>query len=271
MTESPRPEWGLIGPPEGIKPGSRRVDFKRGQLEQMIETKGYRLAWWRAAVCPCTSANDQTQQPDPNCEFCHAQGWIYFGLTGPLSEHIGGLDDVQDAIIGDPRGEHAAVVRGLETGIGERPDMLNRMGRWISGDTMVTVRHENVLGYYDRLVNLDAEMIFAEIRTASGGTGCPTRYPAVAVNLLRSKTTIFEQSVDYHVRAGVITWETGKQPTVGTRLSLHYMHHPTWLVVDHPHIIRAATQMLKMKEPPTPVGAFQALPLQAHVRLEFLI
>ena len=64
------PQAGVTGLPEGTKEEGQRVDFRPDQFDLTIETKGYRIAWSRAAQCPCKPINAQTEQPDPNCAIC---------------------------------------------------------------------------------------------------------------------------------------------------------------------------------------------------------
>lgn len=265
-----KPTWGVMGIPAGSKETGRRTDFKFELFETLLETKGYRMAWRRAAPCPCVPVNDQTDSPDPNCALCRGTGWLYFGTTDPFPAAVGILDDVQQAIVGSAAGEHAAVIRAIQTGLTERPDVLDRQGRWIAGETVLTVRAENQLGYYDRLVNLDAQMVFAEILTAGDGTTLAGRYPMTGINLLRTETAVLLPEVDYTLQNGRILWVGGHAPTSGARLVCHYLCHPTWLVVDHPHVVRASLLKRKVAAPTTPQGDFRSLPLQAHVKLEFL-
>ena len=46
--------------------------------------------------------------------------------------------------------------------------------------------------------------------------------------------------------------------------------HPTWLVVEHPHVVREAPQRKNIKNKVTPFGTPRDLPIQGMVELEFL-
>lgn len=253
-----------------MKEQGRRADFKFEFFETLLESKGYRMAWWRASICPCTPVNTQADSPDPNCSLCHGIGWLYYGMDTPLTDKVGDLDEIQQDIVGRDSSNHAAVIRAIQTGIVQRPDSLDRQGRWIYGETTVTVRNENQIGYWDRLINLDAIMVFSELLTAGANGALTNRYLATGMNLLRSKDKIYQADVDFTLSHGRVVWLPGHAPDEGTRLSLHYLCHPSWVVVDHPHTVRASNKKFKTKYPQTPQGNYLSLPLQAHVKLEFL-
>lgn len=264
------PSFGITGIPEGEKETGRRVDFRATQFDLVIETKGYRLAWTRAAQCPCVPVNDQTEQPDPNCPSCDGKGWFYFGPQdyAVSEELVGQLDAVQRAVV-DKDG--AAVVRGVMTGLSTQPNAYDQLGQWTWGTSQVTVRAPNRLGYYDRLVMLDSEAVFAEkILAGDPTTPLALRYPATGVNLLASLARRYTVA-DFEVVGGEVRWLLGRAPATGTQLTAHYLMHPTWLVIEHPHSMRTTALKRKILEPVTPRGDPTFLPVQALVRLEFLV
>jgi hypothetical protein len=262
------PNFGVLGLPEGVKDAGQRVDFRPSQFDLLIENKGYRLAWERASVCPCAPVSEKTEQPDPNCDLCHGSGWFYFsGLTAQDDSDIGTLNSVQQAIVDV---NSAMVIKGVITGIRIEHDPYNKVGNWDSGNLMVTVRHENVLGYYDKLIGLDIEIPFSEILISSEDSPIEGRYLMTGVNRLRSATQVYIPDVDFTLVDGKISWVLGRAPADGTRLSVHYLCHPTWLVIDHPHAVRMTLRKFKTASPSTPLGNPEALPVQAMVRYDFL-
>jgi hypothetical protein len=251
---------GLEGKP---KP---RVDFQPDEFTKLVETKGYRVAWSRAALCPCPPINDQTKQPDPNCTICRGSGWLYFAPAQVTVNKnlVGELDPIQKRIVDD----NAAVIRAIKTGIGTKWQQYDQIGSRMEGTLNATVRHENKLGYHDRITNLDSLIVHQEILEADATTANrQTRYPIVQVNLLRSKTTVYTAPTDFSISDdGDIVWVT----PVSDRLVCHYLCHPTWLVVEHPHSVRLTQIIQKVKKPRTPVGDPTNLPIQAVIRYEFL-
>ena len=260
-----KPTSGVAGN-VGSKYEKRRAEFDATHFSALIEQKGYRLAWQRAAECPCVSVNDQTRLWDPNCPLCKAKGWFYFAPTEPvLATNVGELTPIQAAIA-----VNAGVIRGIMTSLRNERQPYNEIGNWQFGDTTTSVRWQNKLGYYDKLTNLDSEVVYAEAVTTDGAAILPTRYRANQVNLVRSVARTYEGEVDFEFVAGQIVWNSGKNPGSGLKLTLHYLCHPTWIVVDHPHAIRTSMKRIRVKNPVTPQGDPQPLPLQAHTRLEFV-
>jgi len=256
-----------LGVPEGEKQAGQRVDFKPTKFDLAIETKGYLLLWERAMVCPCAPVADQTEQPDPNCDVCKGRGWTYFGPSEAqdLSEYE--LTDLQEKMREDSGG---SIIRGVTHTIGSNPDPVNILSNWVEGSAMLTVRNENRLGYYDRITLLDAEIVFSEHIKADGGTVLPTRYPVVGVNQLRSVSQVYEQETDFDLNLGEISWRSGYEPDEDTHLALHYICHPTYLVITHPHAARVTSQLFKTPTPKAPTGGPRQLPVQAIIRYEFL-
>ena len=67
-------------------------------------------------------------------------------------------------------------------------------------------------------------------------------------------------------------WYPGNEPVVDTRVGLHYSCHPTFLVTEHPHVVRSTLKKFK-KDPATldtPLGDANPLPIQARVKYDFL-
>lgn len=267
ITMPPVPALGI---PEGMKEQGKRVDFKPDDFDLAIETKGYLLAWSRACVCPCTPVSEQTEQPDPNCEICNGSGWFYFGdQDGSYNwDEIGNLDDIQKHLIVS---NNAMVIRGVISAIQNLFNPWDKQGNWMSGSMQVTVRHQNKLAYYDKLIGLDTEITYSQVVTADGTENLETRYPTTGVNILRSENKIYEPDIEYVLdQQGNILWKPGKAPNENTRLAIHYHCHPTWLVVEHPHVARVTPVKFKTKTPKTPRGDPRRLPVQAIVRLDFI-
>lgn len=250
-----------------------RMDFDPSKFVDQIEIKGYRLAWSRAADCPCLPNNKETKQPDINCTLCKGLGVFYFRPRDYAInlDKVGKLDDVQAAIAAQPE---VVIIRGLMTGLQVKTDQYDKVGRWIEGMSSVTVRPENKLAYWDKLTNIDSTVIFPEVvdMPAGGLLTLKTRYPVVSVNLIRTLTKVYEPA-EFEVVKGVITFNPGKAPPAGTRVSLHYFIHPSWVIVEHPKSFRDQYIQKKQKKADldTVIGNQAELPIQAVVRYDFLI
>jgi len=268
LKKSTRVKAGVTGLPVGIK-DITRADFRNDIWIRAIEGKGYRVAWSRTCQCPCKSMNDQTDQNDPNCPLCDGLGWIFFKPEAAASNPkiIGPLDEIQAKFVGTT----AAVIHGIMTGISGKQNALDQFGPWQEGMGMLTVRCENKLGYYDRITLLDSRIVYSQIIKRPEGALFKTKYPVVQTNILRDINTVYVEGTDFDVVVGDITWKTGKGPAPETPVVCHYLTHPTYRVIEHPHAVRTTLTKFKVKQPLTPQGEPVDLPVQAVTRYEFLI
>lgn len=268
MTMTPtRPIFPVSGLPDNVKQ-TQRVDFKVDAYALLIETKGYLLAWERASICPCQPIVSQTEQPDPNCALCKGAGWLYFGVdSAPDYTAIGEMDEVQKKII---EANNAMVIRGVITSLQNEYNPWDRLGNWMSGSMMLTTRHENKIGYYDRLTILESEIVYAETLLATGASTLKGRYLITGMNYLRSFSRVYKADTDFVIDRGEVAFLPGSVPAAGTKLAMHYLCHPTVLVVEHPHIIRQTSILKKSKAPKTPIGDPRGMPIQAMVRYDFI-
>ncbi len=274
----------LLGPVESAligftHKGQNRSDFDPDWFNETIENHGARLAWSRAMKCPCKPANKQTKQPDPMCEICNGSGWRFFGPPDyTVPKAAGSLTRLQREVVS----EHgSAVIRGLLLGISNQLEAYTKLGEWTFGTALLTVRPENKVGFYDRLIDLDSTLTFSEILVTkySGGRAInPTlRYPAIEVNAIYGEDgTRYKHSIDFeHLDSGLVRWKTNKAPADGKRFSIHYNHHAAWRVIEWPHAIRRSQPRPKGRKKSdktiTPLGDPRQLPIQALLRLEHLI
>jgi len=262
-----RPSAGLMGLPDGLKEQGQRVDFKPDKFTLLVETKGYRLAWSRMAYCPCVNTNDQTEQSDPLCTLCEGSGWLKFRPHSfAINELVvGELDAIQDAIISD----NSVPIRGVISGLTNKNIPYDTAARRVEGMASLTVRPENKLGYYDRIVNLDATIVYSQLLEA-GDPSVPleSRYLIREMNLIRDLTKVYVLNTDFTIVAGKIVWDTAASyPASGTQLALHYLTHPAWRIVEHPHAIRLTSVKYKTD---SVAGDPTDLPIQAAIRYEFI-
>lgn len=264
-----QPNFPVLGLPSGEKEAGQRVDFKPSKFDMVIETKGYLLAWTRSVKCPCDPLTTKTEQPDPNCTLCSGKGWIQFGYevgTTPDWDKIGDIGDIEKKIITD---NSAFVIRGIITSVQAEYNPFDKIGNWTGSSMLLTVRPENKVAYWDRIVVLDSEIAFSQILTADGTTVLTAKYPIIGVNYLRSESTIYEPDADFVLDdEGGITW-LANTPVSGTRLGIHYLCHPTFRLTQHPHSLRTTSQKFKTQTPKTPMGDPRSLPIQAMMRYEF--
>ena len=261
-----------IGLPEGTKSQGQRVDFKEDKFTLAIETKGPRVAWARSSVCPCTSINDQTQQADPNCSLCNGSERFYFqpaNYMNTIPDDAKTLTPLQERIL---TLYDAVVIRAVVVSVMRTIEDFDKLGEWILGTSLFSVRPENRLGHHDRLVMLDSVLPFSQYSDVLANGTVPTRWPVNAVNMLRSLNTVYTEGAEYEVTStGNVQFLSGHAPSAGTRVSIHYDHHPHLLVWEHTHAFRDSLKAFKTATPTTPLGDPQALPLQVLARLEWLV
>lgn len=266
------------GLPTGVKEAGQRVDFKSDKFSLAIATKGYRMWWSRAGICPCRN-NSQTDQPLTTCELCNGHGYFYFlpeiGLDKYTTDSYGNpiqLNSTKDAVM----------IQAIMTSANKDPQIFERFGEWIFGSIKITVEHANKFSYHDRLICVDALMAWSqlikydgnEIISVTGGydqTGI--RYPVVSVNLLRSTSQIFVENEDYYINdQGGITWiiSSTERPDEDEILSLHYNFNPVFNVIEYVYAFRDTLVFHKNKTASL-AEQVNKLPIHAIGKLDFLI
>lgn len=264
------PAFGVLGNvPSGAD--TTRVDLRPEDFAAQIELHGKRLAWTRACRCPCLPVNTQTEQPDPNCRLCHGLAWMYFGDHANQGLPDQTLTAAQRHYI---MRHDAFLIRGVLMGLGKQDKPWDaNTGAWRMGMASVTVRPENRLGFQDRLVNLDDRIVFSEVVQAPSTPTAPLplRYTvAGGVYLLRTEARVLRAGRDFSVRGGRIVLLLSRALPPETRLAVHYVTFPTFLVQDIPNVSRETSVEDGVAGPKTGIGRSMQLPVRATIRLEFL-
>lgn len=271
------PESPAVGLPEDSK-GRPRIDFDGSAFDVQIETKGLRVAWSRASVCPCTGNNPQTLQPDPTCPLCEGRGFLYFRAAGyDVDDYpgVGELSEVQRHIVNRATSP-AMVIRAVGIGMERSENAYDRIGQWGEGTVNITTRQNHKLGHFDRLTYLDSVLAYAQTAIAPSPSDTPfrLRFPALRVNFLRTTAARYEQGVDFVLDdEGRVCFQAGRGPQ-GTNVpfAAHYLHHPQFIVMSWLNAIRDSVVLSKRQAASTrtPVGSHQQLPTRVVARLEFL-
>ena len=269
----------VTGLPPDVK-GRPRADFRLQEFTRLFPTKGYRMWWSRAGICPCRN-NDQTEQPDPNCTLCHGRSYYYFQ---PDAAVYAAAEGTAKDVYGNPAETNeagdAVMIQAIMSGFTKNVEVFEKFGEWVFGAARCTVMPENKLGYRDRLICVDSIMSWAQIIEFDGSATIPvvggvskrgTRYPVVDVNQFRSLAEVYRLNEDYEVNSnGEIHWLRTTLPAEGTRLTLHYQIHPVWIVLDHLNTYRDTLVQMKAVSD-DPKDQFRSLPIQAAVKLDFLV
>lgn len=269
MVDIDPPEFGFTTGAAGINAFAvPSMDTKA--LLNALESTGPRFAWGSRALCPCTP-NADTEQYDPVCPLCRDNpGIIYYGpqasaghpVTPPAPVGLP-LTPIQLAVLGDQ-----ALIRGVTYGIGSMTQLFSVYGHWRSGDCFISVAQYNQLGIYDRLIALDSQIPYADKTLWKTGDEIATRYVPTRLMFMRTLARVLIQGVDYALSdAGILRWVV--KPDGPTWVSMRYLHHPTWIVTDQPHVDRLM-QTRNTTPYATPLGTPEQMMVKAHLRLEFL-
>lgn len=266
-TAAPGP---VVGKPGGASSKFLRVDFKADDFADMIETKTGRLAWARSTMCECTGYSRQTGQPDPLCPNCNGKGFRFFRPINYVVDttRLGLLDPIQTKIVEDNK---CVVIRGLLMGLQKQPTIYEALGPWANGSSLLTLRAENLAGYYDRFIQLDDFMAYSEVLEVGPDDFMGTRYPCVQINAILAGGTQYRPDDDYITQDdGRVRWKAGKKPAAGTRVTINYTCHPVWTVLEMSNLIRSSLVLQRVANPFTPEGDHVHLPRRWVVRLEHL-
>lgn len=267
----------VIGLPEGNK-GKPRIDFDGQKFDVQIETKGLRVAWSQAVVCPCTGNNPQTQQPDPNCKSCRGTGFLYVrpeGYAAADDPSVGKLSLPQRRLI-DREDSPGVVIRALSIGMEGKETVYDRVGTWGEGSVNITVRQNHKLAHFDRLTYLDSVLAYSQAVIAKSPETEPVklRFPALSVSFLATTERRFTEGEDFLIDdAGRIAFVDGHAPKgQNVYFSARYLHHPQFLVMSWLNAVRDSLMMRKRAKDSlrSPLGDHQQLPIRVMAQLEFL-
>lgn len=216
---------------------AKRVDFRVGSFDDMIDKHGYHLEHFKAIQCPCL--NPETNHPDPMCPYCD-RGWQYY--------------DQKE-------------IQGIITSLQGEKQFLDTGGMLI-GTMQLTVKAEVELGYHDRVINRQSIINFSELMNRGTGEKDKGRFNMIEIlRVVGSNGVVYRPLVDYVNINGLIEWVgTGIAPAEGERYSIAYKTHPSWLVLTHIHLIRDVN--IKFRQP-APVH--HRLPIQAVCKIEYLM
>ena len=244
---------------------NQRVDFRPQDYRKMVHTHGLRATWEQSAVCPCQRSNQD------------------------LATGLGFADQPTTRTTGEPRTD-CVVCKGIGilshspqtilaviTSMRSKPELFQAFGARANGMASISLLPEHLPRVQDRFRLLDSSVIYSERRIRTAAAVESLRYP-VLTRTLDLSTGLTPVGVLYAHRAatsGVATGTgdmdgtlgdgLGSSPATGAGYSMVYNTAPTFVVVDHPHVIRD-TWIAQKK--PAPVH--QALPINCLAELEQL-
>jgi len=207
-----------------------RVDHNVEAYNNLIDQDGLCFTWEKSSKCFCARADGTF---DLECTFC-TNGWFYFD---PLPVTL-----LVTSLLASKAFKDLAV-----------------HGDWILGKVSISSKSMNNLAFRDRITAIDSQITYSQLLFI--GTREKLRYPAVEIILLRSEAKVFVSGVDYNLVNGEIIWVGGQKPADGTTVTIRFLAHPSYIVLDAMHEIRD-TQV-------TP-GNFIRMPRQHLAELDYL-
>lgn len=265
------------GLPPDVKETRVRADLRVKEFERAIYSKGYRVFWSRAAICPCLN-NEQTKQPDPLCPLCTGRGWTYF--LPVLSVGNTGMDDYGNPVEFN-QNRDGVLIYAVMTQAGKEPQAYEKFGQFVFGTVKVTTQWMNRMGYRDRLTHLDSLMCWSqhvEVKTdyqasipiTHGMNPHGLRYPVVAVHMIRDLNRIYQENEHWSLNPdGTIRWLT-RDLRRGQLLSVTYDMHPVYIVIDHVFAVRDSPTQKALKAT-NRADQHQKFPVHAMARLDYLL
>ena len=265
------PAFGRLDLNAGNAYPQQRVDYAEPSgFERLIAQHGYRLAWSRAAECPCKTAAVNIDENNSNCPLCKNRRWLYYGAQTP--QDIGG-ESLTSAQLGVIQRSGGFLIRGHMTNLGYVDNDTDIDGRWRTGQSAVTVFYDNQLMTRDRLINIDGQITYTEIVQAPASATAPMQLRYIVsggVYYMRSVERVFQAGTDYTVRDGLVYFFSDALTAAGTNITVNYATFPTYMVMSMPHAVRLQNVVKGVPMPANRMGNIQRLPLQATVQMEFL-
>lgn len=232
-----------------------RVDFREKEFIKAIRQKGYHVRWRKAMICVCINPETEQSRVRGACDICDGSGYFYI----------------------DPH-----EIQAIMTGLTKSSDIYRKPGRWLQGQSQITVEPQYRIGYRDSIEMLDAVSTFNEWITKGNRRGIrsklPTGVDAARYRIVRVTALFYaspdltpvrlEESLHFKINgSGWIEWlPEGNKIADGTLFSIHYEFHPVYVVTSHPHALRDTVTSQK-KAKPTVLN----LPVQASVLLDYLL
>ena len=259
---------------------TQRVDFRPEDYRKLIHTHGLRVEWSQSAPCPCQRVNrdlatgmgyaveppttQTTGEARTDCDVCKGIGVLYHSAQNIL----------------------AAI-----TTVRSKPELFQAFGSRASGMAAISLLPEHLPRVQDKFKLLDSAIIYAERRIRTASTVESLRYPILTrtVDLASGATPVgvlyahraatsgvatagdaMVAGVDFVVDgSGNVDWTLGdglgSAPVEGAAYTMVYNTAPTFIVTDHPHVVRDTWIGAKK-----PAPEHQALPVQCYADLQQL-
>lgn len=218
----------------------QRIDIDPLEIYRTIEKYGYTVVWEKAMKCPCIEIGKHGQ-PDFNCKVCMGKGWYWY----------------------DPK-----MIKGILSAISGRESWERAPGEILSGTAYFTTHAVYRINFWDRITNYHSLIRHSCIVERGIGKVDNLRFKPVKIYNVFDLDKEYKNGIDFIVNDDKkIEWiEGGESPKIGSKYSIDYELHPSWIVIDMVNLVRDA--MVKQKRPGV---QFTRLPQRAMVRLEYFV
>jgi hypothetical protein len=281
------------------------VEMNLGQFEDFIELRGVRVAWEKAAMCPCVRADATSGRPSFNCGDCY-NGNRYIDRREIKAAATNVIGQRNAQVFGDLAvGGVYITVSGLHRlGINDRITMLDQTARYaelcelptvrtkavaVAGATTLTLEHTRKIPVPKlgvARVAVEGQEIHYTGRTVNALTGIPASGPGSIAAEIPANAQV--QPLEYSLRyAPLMLYDARTEDgelvagedfevvderrirfypgRAQSRFSVLYESRPVYLVDQLTHEYR--DQLLKAGYPQGTLGRF---PVAAVLRKDFL-
>ena len=203
-------------------PSIRGVSF-----DQLLKNRGIKFTHRRAVPCPNIQTVG-TNAHNPNCKQCDGNGILYYcpkEITGTFTSN------------------------SLEKN-------FEQQGLWEVGTAMVTMPAEYDDGTqadfqtYDQLIidGFTVRIFELDDYVTRTDNSHQMRYPIENIDFIASvpdncTTTTYTAGTDFNIVSGNIEWIAGKEPTVGTVLTVSYFAKPVYVVLQQMRELRVTQEL----------------------------
>lgn len=250
--------------------GLPQVGWDPTLFDDLLRGKGLRFRWSRALPCSCRARLQDHY--DPTCARCGATGYLYVNPRAD-EERYSSRDyaEVQLAFA-QPSLKFATTFD---------------VGTWGFGDALLTAGTDLRIGYRDRFIGIEQEMVFAELLERGAAAQVPIgkagrttaeqkqalRYEPIDVHYIEADGTAYWRGKDWQLtyptetEPAKLEWLAGRGPAEGKVYAIHYLCHPVWVVDDATFAIQHVRGPKVGLSGPQGV---QTLPRSFRVRLEYI-
>ena len=193
-----------------------RVDFDPDKFNSRVQEKGINVLWEKMAACPCRK--DITSQAISNCVNCQGTGFTFY-------------DSKQ--------------IRAMISGASGSKN-FQQWSEVLQGTVNISVDPYYKLGWYDKIVVIDADTVFSEqklietsyIAQDGHSASFNLHYPVLEVSNIFKFNSELSSLETINLSLVTINLVNRKNITiqydfdVNDKISINYLYNPTYLIID---------------------------------------